>query len=352
MMTSCTQTPSYKITGDIANVDGIIYLIHALDGKQVIADSTKLVDGKFTFTGSVNGPQRYRLTFQNDKRANIQFLIENSDIHITADVKDSESTVITGSASQNVMKIYEDAMKPFIKKAGILNQAYMEAVKNQDSAKKEKLLAEFSELRNAVVETSLSFIKDNNKSYSAAVVASKQVGDDADQIDDLVALLDVSLMNNDLVMGMKKKAETLRSVMVGKKAPDFVLFNPEGKAVKLSTLLGKGVLLVDFWASWCGPCRKENPNVVAAYNKYHEKGFDVIGVSLDRDKADEWKKAILADHLTWAQVIDFTDGKTEVSENYAVSSIPTNFLLDKEGKIIAKNLRGEALTKKLSLLLN
>ena len=136
------------------------------------------------------------------------------------------------------------------------------------------------------------------------------------------------------------------SFTMGAEAPDFSMNTPEGTPMKLSDLRGK-VLLVDFWASWCGPCRRENPNVVAAYKKYHEKGFDVLGVSLDKTK-DRWVQAIKKDGLMWHHVSDLKGWKNEAAKLYGVSSIPATVLLDKDGKIIARNLRGPALEAKLA----
>ncbi|MFA6951313.1 MAG: TlpA disulfide reductase family protein, partial [Lentimicrobiaceae bacterium] len=144
---------------------------------------------------------------------------------------------------------------------------------------------------------------------------------------------------------LEERIVVLERVEPGKVAPDFTMNDPEGNPVTLSQLRGK-VVLIDFWASWCGPCRKENPNVVAAYKKYHEKGFDIIGVSLDRD-ITSWKKAIADDNLTWTHVSDLQYWNSAVGKQYGIMSIPSNLLLDKNGVIIGKNLTGEDLTKKL-----
>ena len=138
-------------------------------------------------------------------------------------------------------------------------------------------------------------------------------------------------------------------VEVGKPAPEIELPTSDGKTIKLSDYKGK-IVLVDFWASWCGPCRQENPNVVKAYNQYKDKGFTILGVSLDQKK-EPWLKAIEKDQLTWSHVSDLKYWQNEVAVQYGINSIPASYLLDPNGKIIGKNLRGEALAKKLAELM-
>lgn len=148
---------------------------------------------------------------------------------------------------------------------------------------------------------------------------------------------------------LKKVIDSVAPLEIGGQAPDIVLNNLEGKEVKLSSLRGK-VVLIDFWASWCGPCRKENPNVVRVYNQYKDKGFEILGVSLDNN-ADKWKAAIAMDGLTWKHVSDLKGWQSAAAQLYQVSSIPFTVLLDKNGRIIAKGLRGQQLEQKLSEIL-
>jgi peroxiredoxin len=166
-----------------------------------------------------------------------------------------------------------------------------------------------------------------------------------------IALLDVSLQHTEYVKVLRELAETLDRVAIGEKAPDFSASKADGDSIRFSTLLGKGYVLVDFWASWCAPCRKENPYLVKAYETYHSKGFEIVGVSLDNTN-EPWLNAIANDGLTWTQLIDHKAWAGEGVTNYAVRLIPANFLIDNKGTIIAKNLKGEELIKKLDEIFN
>jgi peroxiredoxin len=169
---------------------------------------------------------------------------------------------------------------------------------------------------------------------------------EADELESMVNGLDTSLIALPDIKNLKERILTMKTVAVGQKAPDFTLNDPEGKPISLSSKFGPKLLLVDFWASWCGPCRQENPNVVKVYNQFHKKGFDIVGVSLDHEKAD-WVKAIKDDKLTWTHISDLQYWNSAAAKLYAVYGIPANFLLDEKGTIIGKNLRGDDLYKKV-----
>jgi peroxiredoxin len=173
---------------------------------------------------------------------------------------------------------------------------------------------------------------------------------DANEMESVINGLDTNLAKVQIIKTLKERVIVMKTVAIGKKAPDFTLNDVDGKPVPLSSKIGSKLLLIDFWASWCGPCRAENPNVVKVYKEFNKKGFNVFGVSLDRTK-DDWVKAIADDKLTWTHVSDLQYWNSAAAKLYAVSSIPANFLLDEKGIIIARDLRGEALYNKVKEVL-
>ncbi|MBS1564580.1 MAG: TlpA family protein disulfide reductase, partial [Bacteroidetes bacterium] len=171
---------------------------------------------------------------------------------------------------------------------------------------------------------------------------------DPNKVEPVFSKLPASTRNTPGGKAMQEKINIAKKTGIGQLAMDFTQNDTSGNPVTLSSLRGK-YLLVDFWASWCGPCRAENPNVVKAYDKYKDKGFSILSVSLDRPGAkDKWIKAIHDDHLNWNHVSDLLFWDNAVAKLYGIQAIPQNLLLDPQGKIIGKNLRGEDLTKKLS----
>jgi peroxiredoxin len=173
---------------------------------------------------------------------------------------------------------------------------------------------------------------------------------EADELETMIGKLDTTIASLPPIVALKDRLVQMKAVAIGQKAPDFTMNDVNGNPVSLSSKIGAKLLLIDFWAAWCGPCRKENPNVVKVYNEFSKKGFDIFGVSLDQKKED-WVKAIADDELTWTHVSDLQYWSNAAAKTYAVNAIPANFLLDETGTIIGKNLRGDDLYNKVKEVL-
>jgi peroxiredoxin len=206
---------------------------------------------------------------------------------------------------------------------------------------------------NKQTEMKKEYIANNPASYVTPTVLNEiSYYLDASEMEELLGKMDTTLNKVAAVITMKEKLVFLKTVAIGQKAPDFTLNDVNGNPVSLYSKVGGNtkLLLVDFWAAWCGPCRQENPNVVKVWNEYNSKGFDVFGVSLDQT-AEAWKKAIEDDKLTWTHVSDLKYWDCAPAKLYAVSAIPSNFLLDENGIIVGHNVRGPALGEKVKELL-
>lgn len=348
---SCAKPEGFVIKGQIKGKEsGDIKLMKYADGKWITEDSAKIEKGRFELKGKTELPE-LRLISMGPQAIVAQFFAENGSITVNAYADSLNKTEVKGSKSNDEFSILTKELMNISKETQGLQQKYSEAMQSGNEEGMKKAQIDYEAMMGNQKVYAKNFIREHPKSSVSPLVALMQFAQQmtAHDIDTLVAFLDPSVRASVYVVELKKIAEKMRITDVGTLAPDFTLNTPEGTPFTLSSLRGK-IVMIDFWASWCKPCRQENPNVVALYNKYKDKGFDILGVSLDREK-ESWLKAIADDQLTWHHVSDLKFWQNEAAVQYGIQSIPCTLLLDKEGKIIAKNLRGEELVKKLSELL-
>ncbi len=353
-----SKAQKVNITGTMHFTEPVqmVYLSYRAGNNQV-TDSTKLQNGKFHFTAKVAEPTPANLMARfapgdgelRPRYKRMQLFMEPGNINIS--IKDSiELAKVTGSKSQKALEALEKLEKPYDEKEEAMGKKYQEYFAAKDTASMKSLETEFdkiSEEKNEKVYH--KYLTENPNSPIALYVLDQYAGYDIDpkKVDPLFNRLPAITRKLPSAIAFKKRIETAKKTAIGAYAMDFVQNDTLGKPVSLSSFKGKYVLL-DFWASWCGPCRAENPNVVKAFNNYKDKNFTVLSVSLDQPgKKQAWLDAIHKDGLDWNHVSDLKFWDNAVAKEYGIRAIPQNLLLDPRGKIIAKNIRGEELNKKL-----
>lgn len=354
----------YIITGTIKGIaDGKKVFLEVQDdmtGAFKALDTVKVEGGKFTIKGSAKGADINLIQIET-VNGKIPFILENGDIEMDIN-KDSLNLVkVTGTYNNDELtayrelgtKIQKDMMKFQKDNMVKMNQAQQK----KDTVTINNLRKAYFKFQEDFAKQSEEYVKSHPKSFISLLIIEslfQQMVDPA-KITTYFNGLDKELKANKHGKKIKSQLDLLNKpaapagVEVGSIAPDFSAAGPDGKVISLKQSMGK-VTLVDFWASWCNPCRAENPNNVALYNEFHAKGLNIIGVSLDKDAA-KWKEAIAKDKLAWPQISNLKYWDEPIRVTYGVESIPATFLLDANGTVVAKDLTGAALKAKVAELL-
>jgi peroxiredoxin len=341
-----------EISGTVGFPQTGLILLEEYEGNRPTARDTIELNENYTFnkTFHVAHPGYYRLNFYNLQFVNI--LLDKDDIKVNVDGNNREGFAeVIGSRDHDFIGIIQQMNSDFQRSSEVsdINNRFGLANNQGDEEAMKNIRLEYSDLEQRFKTTIAAKIDSAGASLGVIEILKSGRFLDKDKFHStylsIAEKAKTELSNSDVAMEFVKEIELGKALAIGQVAPEIELPNPNGETVPLSSLRGKYVL-VDFWAKWCGPCRKENPNIVQAYNKYKDQGFEVYGVSLDRRRED-WLQAIEQDGLNWTQVSDLKYWNSEAAIMYNVKSIPFALLLDPDGVIIGKNLRGVELDRKL-----
>lgn len=348
---ACDQNnETYNINVNLEDTEGKwVKLMAPADRDYITYDSAFAEAGSpAVLTLGVDAITTMHLTVE-DAEASIQLLMDNSNYTITGTM--DAPVIESDSKAQNDLNAYNEKLKRITEKMSAM-VAELRKGPNAENPEAYVVLREaYFKLYEQQVEIDSVYIEENPSSF-ATVLALRNTFYmlDTEQLDAALTRLDAPLQQMEEYKYMYGKLERMKAVAIGKKYTDFGLETPEGELLKVSDVHNGSVLLIDFWASWCSPCRLANPEVVEIYNTYHEQGFEIFGVSLDRDSAS-WVKAIADDQLTWNHISDLKYWNSEGAVLYGVPAIPHTVLIDREGIITAKNLHGEELREAIESLL-
>ncbi|EGV42793.1 AhpC/TSA family protein [Bizionia argentinensis JUB59] len=362
LLASCQEsnTDGYAITGSIdKSLDGKVIKIQNTDmNNPTVVDSSIVKDGQVTFKGSVPSTDLFVISIEG-MQGGMPIMLENETFSIEFYKDSLQASIVTGSKENDVFQEFRDISDEVRKKNETMGQEFMAARTAGDSVKMTSIQTEFQQLVDAANKENAAAIKKHNDAVTSAAILENLLNTkniEAEKATELYDNFTETVKNSRMGENISGMITASKNTNIGSVAPNFSAPNPEGKMVSLNDIKGK-ITIIDFWAAWCAPCRRENPNVVKVYEKYHEKGLEIIGVSLDgtprqTDAKDEWLTAIEKDGLTWHQVSNLDFFNDPIAKLYNIQAIPATFILDSEGKIIAKDLRGPALEAKIKELLD
>lgn len=349
---ACKEEKGYKIEIALegAAPDAVLILEQIRDNKPVAIDSLTLDNGKGTLKGEVEIPEIYLISIKG-QQAKGPFYIENVKMKLTGKADSLQNLKITGSKANDDFKNFQNGIENIQNRMMAKNQKYMQA-QQEGASNANALRQEMQDIYSEYAPFLENFVRENPNSWVVPMALQNIMQlKGIEETEELIAVVDPKVMETPDAKEILENIEKQKVVSIGRIAPDFTQNDPNGNPIRLSDIYAKNkYTLIDFWAAWCGPCRQENPHVVSTFNEFKDKGFGVFGISLDRSK-DDWLKAIKDDNLTWPQVSDLKYWQNEAAQLYLVRSIPANFLVDSQGKIVAKNLRGQALHEKMHELL-
>ena len=348
-LSGCNKTKQFTVTLNLDNADQkTVYLCKDVDGKDVCIDTAVFVGQQAVLKADFTDPQTcYVVKFDPSEKCGVfPFFTENQNTTITGDKDAIEQWVVKGCATMDDYNAYRQEMLPMEESMMVMFNESQEAYISGDTVKAADIFAQVNAAMDDYQNYRFDYLKNHADSYLTHFLVLQGVDEFGyEKVKELAESFTTESVYSKRIKDYLDKYARLE---VGAPFIDFTLKTAEGEEVNLETVINSNrVVLVDFWASWCGPCRGENPFVKAAYEKYHADGFEIIGVSVDQDE-EAWQKAVADDGMTWIQVRDVDNA---ASKDYMIQYIPSNFLYDGNGVMIAKGLRGEALEAKLAEVL-
>ncbi|MBS9463416.1 AhpC/TSA family protein [Flagellimonas sp. 389] len=357
VLASCNSKPEgytlkATVTGELENGTQVYLKTTDSLNQLVDIDTTTVENGAFTFTGSQEKPMLYYV-FVEENRGNIPFVLENGAIELKFQKDSMNYAKLKGTQQNELFMNFLTESRKLSERARSMQNDMRTAAQKQDSATVTSLREEYIEFQDEVKTFNVDFAKENpNALISVLIIGNLMMNKSVpnDEIKGMYEALTPEMKQSEPGEQLKEQLEKQKATDIGGIAPEFSAPTPNGELLALSDVKGK-LTLIDFWAAWCRPCRAENPNIVSVYNKYHEKGLNVIGVSLDA-RAEDWTKAIENDGLAWNHISNLKRFQDPVAQLYNINAIPAAFLIDENGVIVAKDLRGPALEQKVAELLN
>lgn len=350
-ISSCKQAPdSYSVKLELDNIEGEwITLTARVNREYIVMDSVLAEAGvPAVLSNSVDGVQTMYLAKKGNRKS-IKLLMENAEYTISGNF---ENPVIeTTGQAQKDLNSYNELASEIDNKLTAIFDAYYAALEKEDQVAADSIIAPYDQIISSKEAVDSLYILENPASFASVLILRSSLHKlETEDLESSLNALDQSVRQLEEYAHMYDVMEKQKEVAIGKHYKDFGLETPDGTMLNISDVHKGSVLLIDFWASWCSPCRAANPELVEMYAEYHEKGFEILGVSLDNDRAS-WLKAIEDDNMTWKHISDVKGWECEGSVLYGVPAIPHTVLLDREGIIVAKKLHGEELREAIERLL-